>query len=91
MNEYEPKYYTGDLSFSFSIFWHSQCPEIYPNIFRFLIFSKCIKYKKNKTPGYHADVLLVLTLFKVCFRRKMDCVDFFTSSPIEKNSKERKS
>ena len=78
--------------FSHSKVWQSQCPEIDHNIFRFLIFSKCIKDEKNKTPGYRADNLLVLILFyvqKCVLEENLIVSNFFTSSQIKKKSKER--
>ena len=53
-------------------------PWIPPQYFMFSnLISKCSKGKKNKTPGYHADILLVPTLLKVSvFFEKMDCVEF---------------
>ena len=46
------------------------------NIFRFPILSQYIKDTKNKTPGYHVDIFLILTSLKVFLL----CVDFLLLS-----------
>ena len=78
--------------FSHSKVWQSQCPEIDPNIFRFLNFSKCIKDDKNKTPGYRADNSLVLILFyvqKCVLEENLIVSNYFTFFQMKKVQKKK--
>ena len=61
-------------SSNFQNFDISACFEIYPNIFRFPVLSKCIRDKKNKTPGYDGDIFLVLTCYICILEEKMGSV-----------------